>query len=210
MKAGCIAALAVFLSAGSAGAGSLMVTIDTSSIVGTTGNIDFEFNPGLNSQSATAQIVNFTGGTLQGSPTTFGPVLGALPGSLSLSNSAPNDYFQGILFGNTEEFLLSITGPAVASPDPSYTSTSVFGVALYDSSGTNPLLTTDPDGFAGLATVNLDGTITPYGFPSAVGQASVVTFASVPEPGSWLSTLSGASALLAAVGIARRRRNFGN
>ena len=55
-------------------------TVDTSSISGTTGSLDFNFNPGpLVTQSASLQILNFSGdGMLVGSPVLIGDVTGSL------------------------------------------------------------------------------------------------------------------------------------
>src|SRR5215472_6236002 len=57
------------------------VTVDTSSITGVAGSLDFEFNPGpLVSQPASLQILDFTSdGALAGTPALTGDVVGALP-----------------------------------------------------------------------------------------------------------------------------------
>src|SRR5580704_14474617 len=64
------------------------VTVNTSSISGTTGSLDFNFNPGsLVTQSASLQILSFTSnGTLAGSPELTGDASGALPGTLTFDN----------------------------------------------------------------------------------------------------------------------------
>jgi hypothetical protein len=82
-------------------------TVDTSSISGTAGSLDFEFNPGpLVTQSASAQILNFSSnGMLAGSPMLTGDVSGALPGTVTFDNGAAfNDYFEGfsVLQAHTE------------------------------------------------------------------------------------------------------------
>jgi hypothetical protein len=73
------------------------VTVDTSSISGTSGSLDFQFNPGpLTTQAASLQILDFSSdGSLAGSPSLTGDVSGALPGTLTYDNgTAYNDYFE--------------------------------------------------------------------------------------------------------------------
>src|ERR1022692_336901 len=80
------------------------VTIDTSSIFGTAGSLDFNFNPGpLITQAASLQILGFANdGTLTGSPALIGDVTGVLPSTLTFDNgSGFNDYFEGFTFGTT-------------------------------------------------------------------------------------------------------------
>src|SRR5437016_13758200 len=72
------------------------VTVNTSSISGTAGSLDFNFNPGpLVTQAASLQILGLSSiGTLAGSPSLTGDVGGALPGILTFDNgTAFNDYF---------------------------------------------------------------------------------------------------------------------
>ena len=55
-----------------------LVTVNTSSIAGTQGSLDFNFNPGpLTSQAASAQILSFSSnGSLIGSPSLTGDATG--------------------------------------------------------------------------------------------------------------------------------------
>ncbi len=64
------------------------VTVDTSSISGTAGSLDFNFNPGpLVTQAASLQIPNFaSNGALAGSPSLTGDVAGVLPATLTFDN----------------------------------------------------------------------------------------------------------------------------
>jgi hypothetical protein len=157
------------------------VVIDTSSISGTAGSLDFNFNPGpLITQAASLQILNFASdGSLAASPTLTGGVSGALPGTLSFDNGTPfNDYFEGFRFGSTLAFDVSLFGPALSSPDGVSTSGSTFAFSMFSNpAGTIPVLTTDKvNGFAITAEVNLDGTTTLSNFVTAAQSA--------PEPGS--------------------------
>ncbi len=139
------------------------VTVDSSSISGTAGSVDFNFNPGpLVTQAASLQILDFTSdGALVGSPTLTGDVAGALPATLTFDNGTGfYDYFEGFTFGSTLSFQVSLYGPALSSPDGVSTSGSTFAFSMFsDAAGTIPALTADTtDGFAFTVDVNLDGT----------------------------------------------------
>jgi hypothetical protein len=197
-----IMAVAFCLSAANAAlAASLFVTMDTSSIApGTTGSLDFQFNPGpLLFQAATVHITNFSGGSFVGAPQTIGSVAGGpLPAAVTLTNGTQlNDYFQSFTFGNSLSFELDFSGPAVTSPNGLSTSTSEFSFSTFsDQNGLNPVLTPDPNGIAATVVVNLDGSLT------AGAVSPELRF--VPEPGSlWL--LSGAFAALSGFKFLRRR-----
>jgi len=190
LKFGSFAVLVVVLSAGSATADTFLVTVDTSSVNGTPGFLDFQFNPGANSsQLATAQITNFNagGGILALNPnnSTTGDVTGTLPAPLTFVNDlATNDYFQAFTYGPFFSFVLSLTGPALDGPNGTSTSGSLFGVGLSDQL-LNSILTIDTtNGFAGQVLVNLNGTTTPQPIPAFLGGPSVVGFEVVPEPGT--------------------------
>jgi hypothetical protein len=210
-------ALATFFSAAPAHASVVyLVTVDTSAINGVSGNIDFQFNPGgPSSQSASALISLFSsaGGILGGAPDVIGDVTGTLPGDVAIGNTPIfNDYFQPFTFGTSFQFQLTLDGPAITSPNGSATSTSFFGLSLFDAAGGVNLLTTDPLGFVATAQINLDGSVTPTAFPSdQPGGVPVVTFsnppAGVPEP-STFAFLS--SSLLAMAGFAAVRRKSTN
>jgi len=162
------------------------VTVDTSSIFGTPGSLDFNFKPGpLVTQAASLQIFGFASdGTLAGgSCLTGGPCLtgdasgGPLPATLTFHNGTGfNDYFGDFTFGSTISFQVSLYGPALSSPDGVSTSGSKFAFSMFsDAAGTIPALTTDTtDGFAFTVDVNLDGTTTVTNFSSrALGHTEV-------------------------------------
>src|SRR3974390_1647375 len=77
------------VSAASAGEITYQVTVDTSSIAGTTGSFDLPFNPGpLITQAASLDILKFGGnGSLVVSALITGNVVGALPGIVTFQNS---------------------------------------------------------------------------------------------------------------------------
>jgi len=182
------------------------VTVDTSSIAGTVGSVDFQFNPGpLTTQTADLQVLDFTSDGTLGTAELTGDVSGTLPGTVSFDNgSGYNDYFTGFTYGDTITFVVTLFGPAVTSPDGVSTSGSTFAFSMFsDSEGTVPVLTTDSeDGFAFTTSINLDGTTTLTNSSSELTATSPAV--TTPEPGTlWL--------LCAGLGIAawfRRRRGL--
>ena len=187
-----------------------IVTVDTSSITGTMGSLDFNFNPGpLVTQSASLQILSFTSdGTLAGSPTLTGDVSGELPATLTFDNGTGfNDYFEGFTYGSTVSFDVSLYGPALSMPDGVSTSGSTFAFSMFsDAAGTMPALTTDTtDGFAFTVDVNLDGTTTVSNFSPQTSVVPLGAVGSVPEPESF--TLAGAALLcISALQLRGRRK----
>lgn len=183
------------------------IEVNTSSISGTSGSLDFNFNPGpLVTQAASLQILSFGGnGTVAGSRALTGDVTGVLPGTLTFDNGTGfNDYFEDFTFGSTIAFQLSFYGPALSSPDGVSSSGSTFAFSMFsDSAGTVPALTSDlTDGFAFLVNVNLDGTttVTNYSLQTTVdGQAS----SEAPEPG--ISQLIEVGIGLICLSMVRRR-----
>jgi hypothetical protein len=164
-----IASSLCFASMASAAPITYDVTVNTSSISGTPGSLDFEFNPGpLVTQAASIQVLNFTSnGTLAGSPVLTGDVSGTLPATVSFDNgTAFNDYFEGLTYGSTLSAQVSLFGPALSSPNGTATSGSAFAFSMFsDAAGTIPVLTTNtPEGFAFTIDVNLDGTTTVTNF----------------------------------------------
>lgn len=172
-------------------------TVNTSALNGTSGNLDFQFNPGgVTSQGATAMVSLFsTDGTL-GSPAVLTgdvtPGNAALPGSFTLGNTTSfNDLFQPITFGNTVSFDVLLSGPALSSPNGTATMGSVFAFSLYDQAGTVPLLTSDPSGAVGDVQVNIDGSTTPQALPNGTSPSVATITVVTPEPVTGLLVLGG-------------------
>jgi hypothetical protein len=173
----------MFLAVVPAGAASTyFITVNTSSVSGSSGFLDFQFNPGNSTtQAATATVSNFTGGTLGATTPNAGVVSGTLPGAVTFTNSAAlNEYFQGFTYGASFSFVLTLSGAALDTPNGTSTAGSTFGLGLYDSAQ-NPILTDQggTTGFAATVDINLNGTTTATAFP--VGE-SVVSFQGVNRP----------------------------
>ena len=195
-----------FVLAASAGEITYQVTVNTSSVAGTTGSFDFQFNPGpLITQAASLDILAFGGnGSLVGAPMLTGSVVGALPGPLTFQNStAFNDYFQGFTYGSSLTFDVHLYGPALTSPNGTATSGSTFAFSMFgDPAGTMPVLTTDTtDGFAFLVNINLDGTTTVIDYSL---QTTVVPAPAVPEPNAISVMFTGMAIALVTLRIRRR------
>jgi hypothetical protein len=160
--------------------------VNTSSVMGQTGYIELQFNPGISSGSASAVITNFTSdGTFGGAPAVTGAVTGALPTTVTINNTTGwNDYYQAITFGNGVQFSLNLAG----SPDNS------FGLSFYGSDGVTPLLTSDPSGFATTIDMNANSA-------AINNNSSQVSVAATPIPAAaWLF----GSGLMGLAGIRRR------
>jgi hypothetical protein len=180
------------------------VAVDTSSIHGTTGSLDFNFNPGpLVTQPASLQILNFASdGSLTGAPQTFGDVTGGpLPTTLTFDNGgAFNDYFTTFTFGSTLAFDVKLFGSALTAPDGTSTSGTAFGFSLFsDPAGTLPVLTTDPTGLAFRIDIFLNGTT------SVTSHSPVTSVQPVPEPGSIILMMTGLACYHAARRVRRTR-----
>ncbi len=175
------------------------VTVDTSSISGTSGSLDFNFNPGpLVTEEASLQILDFSSnGTLEDCASNVqgycntGDVTGTLPSTLTFDNgvdsgSGFNDYFTGFTYGATLSFVVDLSGPAITSPNPAmYTSGSTFAFSMFsDAAGMTPALTNDlVDGFAATIDVDPDGSTTVNNFSSETTVSPVtVPSSAVPEP----------------------------
>ena len=195
-----------FVSVASAGEITYQVTVDTSSVAGTTGSFDLQFNPGpLITQAASLDILAFGGnGSLVGSALLTGNVVGALPGTVTFQNSTPfNDYFQGFTYGSSLVFDVHLYGPALCCPNGTSTSGSTFAFSMFgDPGGTMPVLTTDTtDGFAALINVNLDGTTTVLNYSL---ETTIVPL-EASEPNVVAVTLAGTTLALTTLLIRRRR-----
>ena len=198
----------LLFAAGAAQAGNVfLVTMNTSSINGDAGSLDFSLSSGAGSdQSLTATVYGFTGGSYGGSQATDGDVSGGPVTSGSPVTIGPvpdvsglNDDFETFNYGNTLSFLVSLSGPALTAPDGNATSPYEFDFFTYsDGGGTVPVLTSDPNGISGLIDVSPEGFIT-----TTTVSPDLTVAAPAPEPNTvWL--LAGALGLLAIARSVRR------
>ena len=162
------------------------ITVNTSSIDGLTGQLDFQFNPGSGALGAFVDIsqFGFSDGGFNGSPTLTGGASGSLGSTVHIDNSTGfNDFLQPWIFGLSLQFQVSFGGAAITSPDGS--STDTFGLALYDLSF-NPQLNDGSEGdFIVTIDVNTDGSTTAN--PAAKPANSLtVTPVLTPEPATWM------------------------
>lgn len=193
------ASLLALLSNHSALADTWYVNVDTSTLSGQSGWLDFQFNPADAFAPAAAVTITsfgFTGlvQSVQSMPTSTGDVSGSLDGTLTLVNSQDfNDWLQGVTFGTAFSFRIDLDVPA---PNASG-SGSAFSLSLYDSSY-NSLLA-DPNWGASLVINASDN-----GMMNVLAQAPSVGLSAspVPEPDVAASLLAG----LGLVGFAVRRR----
>lgn len=175
---------------------TFQITVDTSAIAGTTGYVDFQFNPAdENAADASASISAWDGSiTLFGSPTVEGSVTGSLPETVSLLNStAFNDYFQTVEFGDTFSFVVEFSGDFAVESSSLATS---FALSLYAADGVTPLLTDDVSGSIVRIELASDGVTVETFAPS------VVQVTPVPLPAAAWLFLSGLTGL---IGVSRSR-----
>lgn len=183
----------------------LSVAINTSSLSGTAGYIDFEFNPSpAGSQAATIRISNFAGatyiansqirdGAASGGPLTNSTAIVSIPNSAAFVS---NDDEEGFTLGKTITFTLDFSGPAVSMPNGSSSPSTFTLFMTSDAAGLDPILTKDPNGV--LASINISPNT-----GLAITSTTTPNLQFVPEPGS-LALLGGG--LVAGLLLCVRRR----
>lgn len=182
------------------------VVLDTTKLIGS-GWLDLQFNPGqAGATSAFADLTHLSSKYPFGdSPILTGLVTGDLSSKAVFSNqSAYNDLFQALNFGQVISFDLRFSGAFLNTPGSFGTS---FGLSLYGADQVS--LLGNPDAASGsLLTFELMpanaigqfGTVKPVVFDNAM-----LSVSAVPEPAEWLLLLAG-FAVLAAVTQVRRGR----
>ena len=180
-----------------------LITVDTSSLAGTAGNLDFQFNPGSSGgPAALLQVSGFTTtGALAGTASDTGGATGTLPGTLSIANTGSfNDVFQGTTFGSSLSFFATFSGPALGQNQDGKIG-NTFAFSLYDAAGTTPLLATNPDGSVLDATIGIFGRLA---FQDASPPVTVEFLNPIPEASPALSL--GLLLALGAGGLIATRR----
>lgn len=185
------------------------ITVDTSSQDTNDAWIEFQFNPSsLGSDLAYADITAFTtDGAFDppGSGANTGDSSGQLPGTVSMDNATSfNDYFEEMTLGDTIQFNLALSGPALDAPTGAGGGT--FALDFLNAAQTGYLFTNDPINDVPVLTVDInpDGSTTATTYPSSGDGTPVVTFTgplSIPEP----ATLGLAGAALLGLAAVKRR-----
>jgi len=177
------------------------VVVNSSSIMGVAGSLDFNFNPGpLTTTPASLQIFNFVSdgsltdctANIQGFCAT-GDVIGQLSEIVTFDNGAGlNDYFDDFTFGSELSFSVRLYGTALSAQGGGATSGSLFALSIFsDTAGTTPVLTSDTaDGFAMTIAINPDGSLTADNFSTETSLTSESVETSEPRDLSLLGILA--------------------
>lgn len=209
------------------------VTVNTSTVSGTTGYMDVALDPGtLGALGVTAVIGGFTGATLSTNTTTTtsgsatnlyfidgdvfttpasAPTLLSSSNTLTLENTnSNNELTQALEFGTTLSFILTLSGPGVSlSGGATSISGTNFVLDFLNDAQTAYELTTDTTGSSalgwavGVVEISNTGLATAIANPSPNG-LNTTEITAVPEVSSWV--LSGT--LLLGVAAIRRRRQI--
>ena len=169
------------------------IDINTSSLVGVSGSLDLQLNPGASdAQPVQVQIGHFSTDATLGGGVVDGAVSGSLSSVLVLNNTtALNAWLQSLVFGSHIAFTLDINAPLTAG------SGSTFAALLWDANF-NPLLAAAGEDAA--LRINLAPASAPVWISS-----SAVAVSAVPEPAIAYSLLAGLGLVGFVVQRARRR-----
>jgi hypothetical protein len=207
---------------------TFQITVNTASVSGTTGYVDFQLDPGsLGAAGVTASIIEFSGATLSTNTTTTGTVTGTnlyyiagdvftSPASspilispfntLTLMNEdSSNELTQALTFGTSASFDLTLSGPGVSLlGNAGSTSGTAFLLDFLNDAQTAYTLTNDTtgstaSGWADLINVSNTGVVTATPAQGGFSQMVIIT----PEPSSMQLSLIGIGLLLLAISVRR-------
>jgi hypothetical protein len=180
-----------------AGLTTYLVEFNTANIGGTSGYLDFQFNPAdSRALAATAEITDFaTNGTVGSEVFQSGDASGTLPGDLSFDNgTALNELTFAFTHGTSASFDVTLSQSVVGG------SGSTFALALLDSDGN-----LDSNGPATVTiTINPDGSTTGTAYPPSNGVGPTASVMLVPEPSTPVSAGVGLAMLLGWYQLRRR------
>jgi hypothetical protein len=183
---------------------SYRVHVDTRALAGTAGYIDLQLNPAdLQAPDMSAWVLDWSGATLLSEVTIEGSVTGMLPDSVTLTNdTAFNDYFQSVEFGDSLSFIVQFEQDGNAWPNIGTS----FALALYAADAMTPLLTNDISGSIVRFEV-LNGAINYQTFSPGGASPSLAQVAPVPLPAAAWLLLSGVAGLFGVTGSRSRERH---
>jgi hypothetical protein len=213
---------------------SFQITVNTASVSGATGYVDFQLNPGsLGAAGVTASISDFSGVTLSTNTTTTGtvtgtnlyfiagdvstspassPILLSATNTLNLVNGdSTNELTQALKFTTSATFDVTLSGPGVSvMGDAAGTSGTTFLVDFLNDPQTAYVLTSDTtgstaSGWADLIDISNTGLFTTT---PADGGFSVISLTGVtitPEPSSTQLALIGVGLLIFVKGMRTRK-----
>jgi len=121
------------------------ISVNTAALQGQSGFLDFQFNPGAQSDPASATLSAFSSdGVLSPPPVNGGDeVIGTLPGSVTINNDTVyNDYNESFTFGSFFDVYVTLDVPSLSG---NATSGDAFVLGLYGSNDSDELFTTDSD-----------------------------------------------------------------
>jgi PEP-CTERM motif len=180
-----------------AGSTTYLVEVNTASIEGTSGYLDFQFNPANSSAlAATTAVTNFrTDGTVGSQVYQFGDASGTLPGVLSFGNgTALNELTFAFTYGTSASFDVTLSQSAAGG------SGSTFALALLDGDGgpysNGPATVT--------ITIKPDGSTSGTAYPPNNGVGPTASVMPVPEPSTLVSAGLGLATLLGWNQVRRR------
>lgn len=192
-----IAGLVLGLASGAAQAVTYSVNIDTRSIAGTSGSVDFQWNLGVVDPLLVASVFSFSSGsTFTDAPVILsGDVSGSLQPGASVKfagSSADNYLYQNLSFGNAIHFQLTLPDRAPAQAGTDYSSG--FLVSVLDSNLAPALPTSARDGTA------MAFTLEPSAAPmfaafTRPGVVQATEVSPVPEPTTVVLLLAGLVAI---------------
>jgi hypothetical protein len=187
IRALAIAALTTCLGITVATASAIQVTLDTSALAGTAAQLAFDFIEG-GTPSNSVTITGFsTDGTLGGATLT-GDVTGALPGTVTLSDSNFfNEYLLHIALGNSISFTFETTDNP--PDDPSFPPDSFSFFLIDPTTGLSLIETSDPTGANSLLLYSI-GVASPLRVYDS-DQVTISAASTAPEPAPALLMLVG-------------------
>jgi PEP-CTERM motif len=158
------------------------VTVDTSSLAGTTGGVQFTLIPGNTPAPLdTAAVSAFMPLSGLVPPTnTVGDVTGDLSGTMIMDNQSLSLYFQSITYGSTLSYEVTLTSTAGTSASADTT----FSFSLFDASG-NPV--SGPNSPSGeILDINIQGPSGAFDTPVTYPPPTIMVTqgSAIPEPSS--------------------------